>query len=57
MAGQERKKGRSPESWDAATKDAAKQMTRPGTYRIVSMQVEVRVNSPGIVHEYVVEIE
>ena len=56
-APEDRKKGRSGESWEDATKNAVAQLTRPGAYRVVSLQVEVVVNSPGVLYEYVVEVE
>ena len=55
MAPQGKKKGRSKTSWEEATKEAVKQLTESGNYT-VTMQVDVKVESPGVVHEYVVEV-
>jgi flavin-binding protein dodecin len=55
MAAEARKKGMSKLSWEEAAKDAAKDMAA-GTYEVVAMQVVVVAESPGKVHEYVVEL-
>lgn len=57
MAATEKKQGKSKKGWKEATDDAARQISRPGTYTVVSMQVVVETNSPGIVHEYRVELQ
>ena len=57
MAADEKKPGKSDKGWKEATDDAARKITKPGTYTVVSMQVVVGTNSPGIVHEYRVELQ
>ncbi len=53
MAG-EKKKARSDKSWEDAVKKAVKDLPA-GTYPVV-LHVAVTVQSPGIVHEYIVEV-
>jgi flavin-binding protein dodecin len=57
MAARGRKPGKSTKGWKEAIEDAVKKIEQPGTYTVVSMQVVVGTNSPGVVHEYRVELE
>lgn len=57
MAARGRKPGKSTKGWKEAIEDAVKKIEEPGTYTVVSMQVVVGTNSPGVVHEYRVELE
>ena len=55
MAAQGKKIGRSKTSWDDAAKKAAKDITEQREYTVV-FKLDVRVQSPGVVHEYIVEL-
>ena len=55
MAAQGKKVGKSKTSWDDAVKKAAKEVDEQREYNVV-LKVDVRAQSPGIVHEYIVEL-
>jgi flavin-binding protein dodecin len=55
MAPQGKKIGKSKDSWDDARKKAVDQVTEERVYTAV-FKLHVKVESPGIVHEYIVEL-